>query len=274
MANKLLKALQECYYDLKNETGQWRVEPIGIINTAKTSEKNIEYIKQILDIISTTDDLSEQTKLFITHYIKIVDINKMINDIGKKKAERSRQSYKEISYSSTAKKIAQDNEKLEHIIGMDTLKNLIYNIDLDEAKLKKLIKKLPNYFGSYDKLRSNLAINLSDKYCKSNNMANNEEFFEILDSLSPYLVQRMDIILEILNNNRAFIEYFNYLLSKEATLDDNVRTDRERLVLFLNNKDYSLSAVKQDELEEIEDTKETKEYDKQDIWNPSDIPLD
>lgn len=241
MNNKLLKELQEYHYSLRDIDGRWRKNPIGFIYNAETSEKDIKTVKYILDIILDSDYISAETKIFIASKgINIRGVNEIINITRESKARATATVLKPLSYNNTCSKLQDDNDALDVYLGNRVLRDIVYGQVDDEARVAKRLLKFRDRFGDSTNYRENLELRLRDIKPKITSFKNNEEFFDILGSLEPYLAQRKEIIEGAINSNTEFIAYFNYLLSKQAIDNEEVKADRERLIRFLKNEDYSM----------------------------------
>lgn len=239
MKNKLLKDLQEYHYALKDVNGHWRKNPIGYMYDKGTSEKNIDTIKKILTIILDSDYISTETKIFIASKgISIREVNSFLNDARAIKLSKNGNVLKPLSYNNTCLKIQEDNNELEKYLSIYLLRSIVCNKVIDEKNTNKRLVKFKERYGENYNYRDNLALTIRQTTPKVTSYANNEEFFDILSSLEAYLVQRRDIIQQVINSNTEFVDYFNYLLSKQAIDNDVVAKDRERLIRFLKNEDY------------------------------------
>lgn len=240
MKNSMLKELQEYYYSLKDVNGHWRKEYVGYICEAKTSEENICTIRKILDIILNSDYISTETKIFISSKgINIKNINEFINEARANKIGRNGKILKALSYNNTCSKLQIDNNDLESYLGNGILREIVYDRITDEKHTNSMLVKFKERYGENYNYRDNLTLNIRQLTPKVTSYVNNEEFFDILSSVEAYLIQRKEIIEQAINSNEEFVSYFNYLLSKKAIDDTIVQKDRERLLKFLKNEDYT-----------------------------------
>lgn len=239
MNNKLIKELQKYYYSLKDSKGNNREQLVGVMSNANTSVEGKERVRCIIDIVMSSDIISDETKKFISSIdINVKEINEQINE--KKKAETLvlKRKVSEVSYATTLKHIADDNQKIANIFGYDIIKDCVYNRLEKYDELDKLIDTFAAQYGKCEKVRDNLLIAIrADEMGKSEQISS-EDFFAIIKSLEVYLRQRKEVIENAVNENKEFIQYFNYLLSERSIHDETSRIDRERLLKFLNNEDY------------------------------------
>lgn len=258
MNNDILKDLKKCHQSLIDDLGNWKNKADEYL--VHTIDKNVEILKSILGIVLRSDNLSTETKIFISRpLLSIKGVNEEINRLRLEAQGIKKECIRPLSYNNTVLKIGQDNTKLKGILKIEDIRDLIYNRVDDYNNIEKTIYNLINEFGNCDKSRNNLILNIDDSKIKCNSYKNNEEFFDILGSLENYLVQRKTIIENVINGNEEFVEYFNYLLNSESLNNKEVLRDRERLLKFLNNEDYITGY--ESELIEIEkdDIKEYRE---------------
>lgn len=251
--DKDINILQKVYTSLKDDNGIWRKEPVGIISNAETSEKNVETLRLILDIILGSDKIADEVKLFISSESTIREINDEINRRIELRSIVNKKKTSPYSYSNTCKKITDASTNFSAILGLGMIRKLIYNRVEDNDNIDKKIEKFMLSYGNSNGLRNNLAIDIDTDEIGVSAYKNNEDFFDILQTVENYLVQRKAIIQRALNNDRHFVKYFNYLLNSASLSDDSVRQDRERLLKFLNNEDYKTGYVDEEEGNDIDD---------------------
>ena len=251
--DKDINILQKVYMSLKDDNGIWRKEPVGIISNAETSEKNVETLRLILDIILGSDKIADEVKLFISSESTIREINDEINRRIELRSIVNKKKTSPYSYSNTCKKITDASTNFSAILGLGMIRKLIYNRVEDSDNIDKKIEKFMLSYGNSNGLRNNLAIDIDTDEIGVSAYKNNEDFFDILQTVENYLVQRKAIIQRALNNDRHFVKYFNYLLNSASLSDDSVRQDRERLLKFLNNEDYKTGYVDEEEGSDIDD---------------------
>lgn len=246
MANKIIDDLRKCYDSLKDEQGRWRYKPIGLLASCETSDDGIKRIKKLITVINGSDFISTETKIYMCNpTMNIIHVNEEINILRNKVQSTVRKRVAPYSYSNTVKKINDDNKIITEILGNTFLKDLIHNrIESDSTinmynSVDDKIETLIGAIGTNDKSRENLAIQIDTSLCECNSYRNNEEFFDILGSIEQYLKERMTIIENAINSDKEFVAYFNYLLSSSSINDEFVERDRERLLKFLNNEDYT-----------------------------------
>ena len=239
MKIKILKQLQEYYYDLKDDNGIWREKPIGILAKASTPKNNIEKIKTILSILESSDKLDMCTKIFMCNKkLSIKAANDILNDLRDQASEKLDKQLRHVSYTTSCIRMTNDEEKLTLCIGDTFLKRLVYNIDITSREIEDKVSKLIKEFSVFDNQRKNLTLYINDSYFKCGEYKGNEKFFEKLKDIECYLIQRKEIIENAINSDKEFVGYFNYLLSSKGIQDNQVMIDRERLLKFLNNQDY------------------------------------
>lgn len=251
--DKDINILQKVYTSLKDDNGIWRKEPVGIISNAETSEKNVETLRLILDIILGSDKIADEVKLFISSESTIREINDEINRRIELRSIVNKKKTSPYSYSNTCKKITDASTNFSAILGLGMIRKLIYNRVEDSDNIDKKIEKFMLSYGNSNGLRNNLAIDIDTDEIGVSAYKNNEDFFDILQTVENYLVQRKAIIQRALNNDRHFVKYFNYLLNSASLSDDSVRQDRERLLKFLNNEDYKTGYIDEEEGSDIDD---------------------
>lgn len=248
MSNKVLNDLKEIYYCLVDENGKWRKLPVGTVYTSRCGKESIEIMKSIINIVVNSDNISDETRIYVTNKgLNIKDTNEVINDLRRRTAGHLQQNIKPLNYMNTTNKIAADNEKLESVLSSSFIRDLLYDRVPSANELRKFNNKLLSLYGSYEKSRDNLMIKIDSDKIDCNSYCNNEEFFDILESIEGYLVQRKIIVEEAINSNSEFVEYFNYLLSSKGVTDKKVIKDRERLMKFLNNQDYKTGYIEGEE---------------------------
>ena len=251
--DKDINILQKVYTSLKDDNGIWRKESVGIISNAETSEKNVETLRLILDIILGSDKIADEVKLFISSESTIREINDEINRRIELRSIVNKKKTSPYSYSNTCKKITDASTNFSAILGLGMIRKLIYNRVEDSDNIDKKIEKFMLSYGNSNGLRNNLAIDIDTDEIGVSAYKNNEDFFDILQTVENYLVQRKAIIQRALNNDKHFVKYFNYLLNSASLSDDSVRQDRERLLKFLNNEDYKTGYVDEEEGSDIDD---------------------
>lgn len=251
--DKDINILQKVYTSLKDDNGIWRKEPVGIISNAETSEKNVETLRLILDIILGSDKIADEVKLFISSESTIREINDEINRRIELRSIVNKKKTSPYSYSNTCKKITDASTNFSAILGLGMIRKLIYNRVEDSDNIDKKIEKFMLSYGNSNGLRNNLAIDIDTNEIGVSAYKNNEDFFDILQTVENYLVQRKAIIQRALNNDKHFVKYFNYLLNSASLSDESVRQDRERLLKFLNNEDYKTGYVDNEDGADIDD---------------------
>lgn len=260
MGNKIVNDIKQTYYCLIDEHGNWRDMPIGIVHSSRCCEESIELMKIIITIIVNSNNISDETKLFIIHKgLNIKETNEMINDLREAASDMCKKRLKPLSYSNTMMKISRDSEQISTIIGDRFFRDLYYNKVPIGRERTKFLNKLIQAYGDCDSIRENLLININSNKIAKNGYCNNSEFFVKLDKLKPYLVQQKREVEIGINKDKEFIEYFNYLLNKASITDKEVQTDREKLFKFLNKKADKLEInVEQDITSRLTEDKKNK----------------
>ena len=242
MKNKFLVDMRAYYEALKDDKGNWRDIPSGVISRAGVSSNALERLKIIITTIMDSDGINYETKLFLSDSsLSMKQINTEMNRLRELAQAKARRRIAPYSYIYTTKKIGEDNEKLVELFGDSIIRDLVYGRLTDYDEIDKLIDKLILLYGTCDKSRSNILIKIRDDKLGKNKYCNNEEFFEILSTLEVYLRDRAAIVEKAINNNEEFIAYFNYLLNSSAIGDKECQSDRERLLKFLHNEDYGFN---------------------------------
>lgn len=251
MKNNMLKELQEYHYCLKDVSGHWRKNPISYLYNWRTSGENLDTLKKILTIILDSDFVSVETKIFIASKgMSIKEINRFVNDARAIKLSKSGNILKPLSYNNTCLKLSEDDKELSKYLSSELLRSIAKNEVKDKNDTNKRLVKFKERYAENYNYRDNLALTIRQTTPQVTSYMGNEEFFDILQSLEAYLVQRRDIIQQVINSNVEFVDYFNYLLSKQAIDNDLVATDRERLLKFLKNEDYMTGYLDSDNSEE------------------------
>lgn len=247
----MLKELQEYHYCLKDVSGHWRKNPISYLYNWRTSGENLDTLKKILTIILDSDFVSVETKIFIASKgMSIKEINRFVNDARAIKLSKSGNILKPLSYNNTCLKLSEDDKELSKYLSSELLRSIAKNEVKDKNDTNKRLVKFKERYAENYNYRDNLALTIRQTTPQVTSYMGNEEFFDILQSLEAYLVQRRDIIQQVINSNVEFVDYFNYLLSKQAIDNDLVATDRERLLKFLKNEDYMTGYLDSDNSEE------------------------
>lgn len=248
-SDKVINVIQKVYASLKDENGTWRSEPVGVVANAETSEENVDKLKLVLDIILGSDKIPDEVKLFISTEYSIREVNEEINRRVEIKSIANKKKITPYSYGNTCKKISDTSDDISNIIGIGTLRDLIYNrVDTEDSinyKLEQLIRE----YGNSNGLRNNLLIDVDTDELAGNQYNDSEEFFDVLSTLENYLIQRKAIIQKAINSDRQFVKYFNYLLNSASINDKSAQEDRERLLKFLNNEDYRTGYTGDDEVD-------------------------
>ena len=260
MGNKIVNDIKQTYYCLIDEHGNWRDMPIGIVHSSRCCEESIELMKIIITIIVNSNNISDETKLFIIHKgLNIKETNEMINDLREAASDICKKRLKPLSYSNTMVKISRDSEQISTIVGDRFFRDLYYNKVPIGRERTKFLNKLIQAYGDCDSIRENLLININSTKIAKNGYCNNSEFFVKLDKLKPYLVQQKREVEIDINKDKEFIEYFNYLLNKASITDKEVQTDREKLFKFLSKKADKLEInVEQDITSRLTEDKKNK----------------
>lgn len=244
-SEKVINILQKIYSSLKNDDGIWREEPVGIIANANTSDENVETLKLIINTILGSDKISDEVKLFISNEYTIREVNEEINRRIELRSIANKKKISPYSYGNTCKKITDTNDDIVSILGIGTIRNLIYN-RTENDDIKSKVDKFIIEYGNGSKLRNNLLIDIDTDVIGVSAYKNNEDFFDILGTLENYLISRKAIIQKAINNDKHFVSYFNYLLNSASLNDKEALRDRERLLKFLNNEDYKTGYVDED----------------------------
>lgn len=225
--------------------------PISYLYNWRTSGENLDTLKKILTIILDSDFVSVETKIFIASKgMSIKEINRFVNDARAIKLSKSGNILKPLSYNNTCLKLSEDDKELSKYLSSELLRSIAKNEVKDKNDTNKRLVKFKERYAENYNYRDNLALTIRQTTPQVTSYMGNEEFFDILQSLEAYLVQRRDIIQQVINSNVEFVDYFNYLLSKQAIDNDLVATDRERLLKFLKNEDYMTGYLDSDNSEE------------------------
>lgn len=257
----MVNTLKKLYYCMVDEHGGYRKVPVGVVYASRCSKDSLKIIRNVLNIVMNSDNISDETKIFIGNRgVSIKDTNEIINDLRARVSDRIKDKLKPLPYNNTVSKIANDNKALSEVISEKFLSDLLYDNIPVKRDLNKLYSELISRFGVCDNNRGNLELNIDSSKAKKNDYCNNEEFFDILSSVECYVKQRREIIEDALNSNKEFVEYFNYLLNSKSLLDDDVVIDRERLLKFLRNEDYVTGYVEETEVYNTENNTEENIY--------------
>ena len=104
MNNELIKIIKRCYTSLVDESGNSKEKADCYL--VNTSDNNIKIIKEIVGIIIRSDNVSIETKIFISNDgWSIKDTNLEINRLRENAQRLKREMVKPLSYNNTTLKI-------------------------------------------------------------------------------------------------------------------------------------------------------------------------
>ena len=245
MKSKSWIILQRVASSLMNNNGQWLDEPIGIVKEAKTNDKGIKRLKNIIEIILNSPDISKYTKRFITTpNSSIKQVLDLIDSEERNRRTNTSNDTEMHGYSYVVKILSNDckliMDTLNYSVILDCINNNLTNyIDID-TRIAEFVSK----HGASCNERNNLILYIDDTKRERNKYCGSPEFFKILERLRPYLITEKNKTEQEMTDNREFIGYFNYLLSLAPFIDsDTVRRDRDILIKFLKGGDISLDVA-------------------------------
>lgn len=257
MKIEVCRKLQDYCYSLRNEDGSWKKIPIGLVGKVYLDNKQLSRLRNVLNIILNSDNISIETKLYIlNHRSTIKEVHANFNRENRNRALLLGKTYKDTCYNSTLNHITKDEVALIESVSAEFFTDIVYNPNKISGraysdKLSCLIRD----FGVYDSKRDNLMLHIDKNKVQYNGVVNHEKFFNTLELLRPYVVKVRDSMEDEINHDREFVEYFNYLLSTAGIQDETVTDDRDRLLRFLNGDDLNQEEV-EDNQEVIEDNQQ------------------
>lgn len=245
MKSKSLIILQRVASSLMNNNGQWLDEPIGIVKEAKTNDEGIKRLKNIIEIIINSPDISKYTKRFIT--TPNSSIRQVVDLIDSEERDRHTDISNDnemYGYSYVVKILSNDCKLIMDILGYSAILDCINNNLSNCADLDARIVEFVSKHGDGCKERKNLILYIDDTKRERNEYSGSPEFFKILEKLRPYLITEKNKTEKEMTDNQEFVRYFNYLLSLAPFIDnDTVRRDRDILIKFLKGGDISLDVA-------------------------------
>ena len=261
---EVCRKLQDYCYSLRNENGRWRTIPIGLIGNVHLSTTQLSRVKNILNIILNSDNISIDTKLYILNYRSTIkEVNANYNREARNRALLLGKTHKDMCYNSTLNHVAKDETALIKCVGKDFFTDIVYNPNkLSGRAYSDKLSCLIQDFGVYDGKRENLMLHIDKNKVQYNGVVNHEKFFNTLERLRPYIVKVRDSMEDEINHDREFVEYFNYLLSTAGIQDETVTNDRDRLLRFLNGEDTEqteMEEVQQEVQQEVKDSQKEAE---------------
>lgn len=241
MKSKSLVILQNINSSLRDNNGKWRDEPVGVIKEAETNKAGIKRLKSIIEILLNSD-ISKYTKRFITtpdsNIKQVLDI---IHSEERQIAVDSDTNIDSFDYSYVVKLVSKDSKMIMDTLNYNLILNCVYNELSDYVDIDTRILEFVTKHGTSCEERNNLTLNINSTRRERNGYCGNPEFFEVLETLKPYIVSEKKRAESKLNSNVGFIGYFNYLLSLASLTDDStVKRDRQLLLKFLNGGDISI----------------------------------
>ena len=250
----VLQALKEVIYCLYDSNGNKRVRPIGRIGKLKLHSDRLKALYSISELVLRYDTIDEITKFYIK------DRSSSIRQVFEFYEEIEPDKY---TYNAIANKIMYDKRKLDTAFGNDMIFNIINTSKTIEVYIDRIESFKAKVAGS-NKERCKLRLEIEEDYITTSyNGEFIEDYFEIL---SIYSDARMKVIEQVLNQDRKFKGYFNYLMSASNIDDEKAKEDRKKLIKLLNGK-YNISddiilpdecgdSIENDELASIEDDEE------------------
>lgn len=260
----IMGLLKEVIYDMYDDNGMLRVSLRGELGNRVLSEAKLELLKNICDLVLNTNIISEPTKMYIRdRNIKVAQINEILNDRAREKSElieriKDDKKYFEvggkISINTTQSKITYDRKRLEGLLGSDILTNIIYKEKFSIENYQIVVGELLLKYKNIKPVREELLLNIDkDGYMKEYNGDFMNDFHSILGKYVSSEVKRVE---NELNSNRAFVGYFNYLLSGASCATEKSKKDREKLIELLSGKNVSYTDISNEITEESEKNKE------------------
>ena len=241
MANSnTFKMLKEVIYSLYDNNGNERPTYIGIVKENNVSEVRIELLKNIIKVCLESNWFSEETKV----YLKNRDLTlKRVNEVINEQLENERSKYigkyglsldnnGKVKYNNTVSKIMYDQKKLNSKFGGDFMTNIVVQKTVDISNYEIIVNKMLSESFSVGSLRDNLCLNIRDDIMFKE--YDGDFIDKYGDILRFYLKSTIKSMEEMLNKDKVFVGYFNYLLSGVSTDDKKVLEDRKRLDILLN----------------------------------------
>ena len=225
---KHLKIARKCLFDqFLNEYKN----PVDELSRANTSEENADKLRDIINTLIASDSISDETRLSLIYPdSQSKEINEIINHY----------SIRDTHYNTTIARISNDDKKISLVLGIDTVKNLIYNYEV--KNIDSILKEFYIKFGSAKDNFSKLEMDFSFDVVTPR--LDKDTFIDSLKQLEPYISAKKNIIEKLFMNNKDVVGYFNYLLSTKGAIDKEVKNDRMTLIKFLNNLDYEIGIEK------------------------------
>lgn len=241
MANSnTFKMLKSVIYSLYDNNGNERPSYIGIIKDNDVNEVRIDLLKNIIKVCLESDWFSEETKL----YLRNRDLTlKRVNEVINEQLEENRNQYMakyglslndngKVKYNNTVSKIMYDQKKLNSKFGGDFMTNIVVQKTVDISHYEMIVNKMLIDSLGVDSSRDNLTLNIREGLMIKE--YDGDFIDKYGDILRFYLKSTIKSIEEMLNKDKLFVGYFNYLLSGISTSDNKVIEDRKKLINILN----------------------------------------
>lgn len=272
---KVLMMLKEVIYMLYDEHGNKRVEYRGELAKRNLSEARIKLLENLCDLVLNTDIVHDWTKMYLKNRnYKAANVWEKLNDDIKERNERIIKKLgtsgdyhleQEIDKMKVTNKIQYDQTRLEKELGSDIMTEIIYQ-DKDIGPHLMTVTALLCKYKNLPSVRDNIDLDIRKDIF--NNKYNGNFIEDYGSTLYTYLKETKKIIEKQLNENRAFVGYFNYLCSESSVSDKSVAKDRELLHKLLTSDivdlNVELNLLSKEDIEngqaiqEIEEHKEVK----------------
>ena len=219
MKSHLFQQLKPIIYSLRDQNGNTRTLPIGIVADKKCSKERIEFFQDFIKLFLDTNYTCEVTKLYLC------DRHSSMKSAHEEWLDKHPKE--KLSIKTTQNKILNDQSKGERNFGVDVITDVLDpKCDIDEYK--KNLASAYAKLGGASRYRNMTVLNIpSDKmYTKYT-----PEFNDLVASLRIYLKSHIDSISSSFTDES--IGYFNYLFSSPY-LSETDKVHRNELLKFLD----------------------------------------
>lgn len=222
---RMLSDLKEIVYDLMDNNGNSRVEPIGLVGSRKLPDSRLDLLRSFITLLLDTKILSDETRLYVfDRHISIEGVNDNLNNLEKNKN-------KTIPLLTTKSKINYDRSKLERLFGRSMLGDIVLrenNNDKMGDYMSLIVDAMMKYRKDKTDLRENIALNLDKTVlCKE---LTEEQFDSFKLTIMPYLKSHMEMLAKTIDSDS--VGYFNYLLySPKLSEVDKQRLEELKQIL-------------------------------------------
>ena len=264
MANGgLYSSLKEIIYAMYDSSMNLRVHFVGVLAKKEIDQRRIDLLKDIIDLVLNTDLTSEYTKIYLRDKNMTTSgvadkVNETIIQTGEfieKKSDGIIYKCKQNSVTPQIinSRLMYEQRKLDAEFGKNVIARIAFMKTSDISEYEIRVKRLLEKYKTGANIRDNLDLKIeSDKYCETYSGDFIKEYGELLYT---YLKLTKSSVEKMLNSNKEFVGYFNYLLSGVNTDNEKVLADREFLCRLLSGEPTEFSKIN---IEEVEKTPEVK----------------